>query len=93
MRFRVWNTSSFVILTAAYSIQPYFVAIYSMAFMIFCVRPGALLLLATAGLLGAAAGCSACCVPRPPTSLCMQAAAAAAAEKTGDWVAMIVPGS
>eukprot|EP01045_Picozoa_sp_COSAG04_P045079 COSAG04_NODE_15618_length_523_cov_1.023419_1_plen_70_part_10 len=25
MRFRVWNTSSFVILTAAYSIQPYFV--------------------------------------------------------------------
>eukprot|EP01046_Picozoa_sp_COSAG06_P051067 COSAG06_NODE_8248_length_2226_cov_11053.947269_3_plen_217_part_00 len=51
-----------------------------MAFMIFCVRPGALLLLATAGLLGAAAGCSACCVPRPPTSLCMQAAAAAAAE-------------
>jgi hypothetical protein len=25
VRFRVWNTSSFVILTAAYSIQPYFV--------------------------------------------------------------------
>eukprot|EP01046_Picozoa_sp_COSAG06_P022291 COSAG06_NODE_1720_length_8590_cov_12.038865_5_plen_53_part_00 len=25
MRFRVWNTSSFVILTAAYLIQPYFV--------------------------------------------------------------------
>eukprot|EP01046_Picozoa_sp_COSAG06_P022844 COSAG06_NODE_1790_length_8394_cov_34.639301_14_plen_49_part_01 len=24
VRFRVWNTSSFVILTAAYSIQPYF---------------------------------------------------------------------
>ena len=27
VRFRVWNTSSFVILTAAYSIQPYFVYI------------------------------------------------------------------
>jgi hypothetical protein len=25
VRFRVWNTSSFVIMTAAYSIQPYFV--------------------------------------------------------------------
>jgi hypothetical protein len=25
VRFRVWNISSFVILTAAYSIQPYFV--------------------------------------------------------------------
>jgi hypothetical protein len=25
VRFRVWSTSSFVILTAAYSIQPYFV--------------------------------------------------------------------
>jgi hypothetical protein len=25
VRFRVWNTSSFVILTAAYLIQPYFV--------------------------------------------------------------------
>jgi hypothetical protein len=27
VRFRVWNTSSFVILTAAYSIQPYFVEV------------------------------------------------------------------